>query len=337
MKFRYLFITLLFLGVLLFALLSLVLEVSEKLEKPASGSVSRTVFEPAPAAVPAIADTSAKPAQEAAPVAVQDAPAVQTPATLTPPAENTPAGDLYDPQKWQAIRKKYAGIRPKEWSEQVSGMALKVDVPRSNERILFLTFNVYTKNQPEVFDFLRQHTIKATFFLTGTWVRRNAGQAREIGALPALFEVGNHGNRNIALSVNGAVAYERQGTGSLAAALDEVMAGAETIKNATGQTPRYVRSFFNYTDDVVVTALKEAGIKTIGVTVLADGGGLFGAEKIKDQILHAPGGAIILLSINPNYPNIFNGLKAAIEEIERQKLPVRFEHLANFEPYFHYQ
>ncbi|MDR0581805.1 MAG: polysaccharide deacetylase family protein [Prevotellaceae bacterium] len=324
MKFRYLFITILFFGALLFALLSLILEVSEE-----TGKLS-------PEAAPAVADTAARPAPEAAPAIVQDAP-VQTPATVTPPAENTPAGDLYNPQEWQAVRKKYAGIQPKEWSEKVSGTVQKVDVPPSNERILFLTFNVYTKNQPEVFDFLQQHNIKATFFLTGTWVRRNTGQAQKIGALPALFEVGNHGDRNIALSVNGAVAYERRGTGSLAAALDEVTAGAETIKKATGQTPRYVRSFFNYTDNVVVAALKEAGIKTVGVTVSADGGGLFGAEKIKNQILHAPHGAIILLSINPNYPNIFNGLKAAIEEIERQKLPVRFEHLVNFEPYFHYQ
>ncbi|MDR0694490.1 MAG: polysaccharide deacetylase family protein [Prevotellaceae bacterium] len=331
MKFRYLFITLLFLGVLLFAVLSLALEVSEEIKKPVFAPVADSVSEPAPPAV-----SATKPAQEVAPVAEQAAPPVQTPATVTPPAENAPAGDVYDPQKWQAIRKKYAGIQPKEWGERVSGAVQKVNVPPSNERILFLTFNVYTKNQPEVFDFLQQHNIKATLFLTGTWVRRNAGQAQEIGASPALFEIGNHGNRNIALSANGAVAYERKGTGSLAAALDEVTAGAETIKNATGQTPRYVRSFFNYTDNVVVAALKEAGIKTIGVTVFADGGGLFGTEKIKDQILNAPNGAILLLSINPNYPNIFNGLKAAINEIEQQKLPVRFEHLVDFEAYFQY-
>ncbi|MDR2358921.1 MAG: polysaccharide deacetylase family protein [Prevotellaceae bacterium] len=333
MKFRYLFITLLFFGILLFAMLSLVLEVSEEMNKPVSAPVAHPVSELSQATEP----PADKPAQEVAPAPEQTATSVQTPATVTPPAVNAPAGDLYDPQKWEAIRKKYAGIQPAEWGEQVSGAVQKVNVPQSNERILFLTFNVYTKNQPEVFNFLRQHNIKATLFLTGTWVRRNAGQAREIGALPALFEIGNHGNRNIALSVNGAVAYERRGTGSLAAALDEVTAGAEIIKDATGQTPRYVRSFFNYTDNVVVAALKEAGIKTIGVTVFADGGGLFGTEKIKDQILNAPGGAIILLSINPNYPNIFNGLKATIEEIEQQKLPVRFEHLVNFESYFHYR
>jgi peptidoglycan/xylan/chitin deacetylase (PgdA/CDA1 family) len=325
MRFRYLFVALLFLGVLLFTLLSLILELSEEIRKPAYPPIARAVSEP-----PAVADTIAAPVQAAAP-------AVPAPASVTLPAANAPAGDLYDTQKWQAIRKKYAGVRPKEWSEQVSGAVQKVDAPQSNGRILFLTFNVYTKNQPEVFDFLQQHNIKSTVFLTGTWVRRNLEQVKKIGALPALFEIENHGNRNTALSVSGAAAYGQRGTGSLAEAFDEVTAGAEAIKNATGQTPRYVRPFFNYTDDVVVAALKEAGVKTIGVTVFADGGGLFGVEKIKNQILNAPDGAIILLSINPNYANIFNGLKAAIEEIGQQKLPVRFEQLVNFEQHFHYK
>lgn len=344
MKVRYLFVALLFVGVLLFAVVSLLLEVSEEMEKPATQPIADAVSElslptepPAALAAQAVADTAAESKQAVAPAVAQVAPAVQTPATVTLPAANKPAADLYDAQKWQAIRKKYAGIRPKEWSEQVSGTVQKVNVPQSNERILFLTFNVYTRNQPEVFDFLQQHNVKATFFLTGTWVRRNAEQAKKIGALPALFEVENHGNRNIALSVSGATAYDRKGTESLAAAFDEVTAGAEAIKNATGQTPRYIRSSFNYTDNVVVEALNEAGIKTVGITVFADGGGLFGTEKIKEQILNAPAGAIILLSINPNYPNIFNGLKAAIEEIAQQKLPVRFEQLANYEQYFLYR
>ncbi|MDR3133635.1 MAG: polysaccharide deacetylase family protein [Prevotellaceae bacterium] len=324
MKLRYLFITLLFFGVLLFASLSLILEVSEVLGQPA----------PAPAA-PAVSEPEPEP--EAAPVATPPAPAVQTPATAAPAVANPPVAGLYDPQKLQAAREKYAGVPPQEWSEQVSGTVQQVDVPASNERVLFLTFNVYTKNWPELFDFLQQRNVKSTVFLSGTWVRRNAGQAQKIGALPALFEIGNHGNRNIALSVNGATAYGRKGTESLAAAFGEIITGAETIKDATGQTPRYVRPFFNYTDDVVVSALKEAGIKTVGVTVFADGGGLFGAEKIKSQILNAPHGAIILLSINPDYPNIFNGLKAAVEEMKQLKIPVRFEHLANYEQYFHYR
>jgi peptidoglycan/xylan/chitin deacetylase (PgdA/CDA1 family) len=343
MKLRYLFVTLLFCGALLFAALSLVLEVSEVMEQPADASFARAISGNQPAietpATPseqAVTTDAVEPEKDTVAIAEQTAPAVQTPATPATPATTKSAADLYDAKKLQTVRYKYANAQPKEWSEQVSGIVHKVNVPNANERVLFLTFNVYTKNQPEVFDFLQQHNVKATFFLTGVWVSRNAGQAKKIGELPALFEIENHGNRNISLSVSGATAYERKGTESLAAACDEVTAGAEAIKNATGQMPRYVRSFFNYTDNVVVEALKEAGIKTIGVTVFADGGGLFGKEKIKDQILNAPNGAIILLSINPNYPNIFNGLKAAIEEIEQLKLPVRFEQLANYEQYFYY-
>jgi peptidoglycan/xylan/chitin deacetylase (PgdA/CDA1 family) len=337
MKLRYLFLVFLVFGALLFAALSLVLEVLEVVEHPA--------HHPAALAVSENRVTSEQPAAQAgqvadgntaAPAAAPAAATVQTPATYTVPATKQPAKNPYNAQKLQEIRQKYAAAQPTEWNEYVRGMVHKVNVPQSNEQTLFLTFNVYTRNQPELFDFLQQHHIKATIFLSGAWVRRNAEQARKIGALPALFEIGNHGNSNKPLSASGAAAYERKGTASLAAAIDDVEAGAEAVKNATGQTPRYLRPFFNYTDNVVVEALNEAGIKTIGVSVLADGGGLFATEKIKTQILNAPNGSIILLSINPDFPNIFNGLKAAIEEIERQELPIRFEHLATYESSFIY-
>ncbi|MDR1405896.1 MAG: polysaccharide deacetylase family protein [Prevotellaceae bacterium] len=327
MKFRYLLVALLAFGFILFAALSLVLEVSDIIERHAPASTAGTVSENQPVA---------EPENEAAPPAAQTVPAAQTHATPAVPEAKPSADNLYDTQNLQEILREYAAEKPKEWSEQVNGMVQKVNVPHANERILFLTFNVYTKNHPELFNFLRQHAVKATFFLSGMWVRRHAGQAKEIGALPALFEIENHGNRNIPLSASGADAYGRKGTGNLAAALDEITAGAEAIKNATGQTPRYIRSFLNYTDNVVVDALSEAGIKTIGISVFADGGGLFGTEKIKNQILNAPNGSIILLSINPDYPTIFNGLKAAIEEIELLKSPVRFEKLADYEQYFIY-
>jgi peptidoglycan/xylan/chitin deacetylase (PgdA/CDA1 family) len=242
---------------------------------------------------------------------------------------------FYHKTAWQAAAQRYATARPVRWSDhQVEGVVYRVDVPASHERVVFLTFNAYVNDYPELFETLEQHRVPATLFLSGAWVRRHPGQARRLGALRGLYEIENHGNSNVPLSVNGARAYHRSGTQSLRQALDEVWAGAEAIRQATGQTPRYVRPFMNYTDDVVVRALREVGVKTVGATLFADGGGSYGSTKIKELILAAPHGTVVLISIDARYPNILAGLREALETIAEEKRPIRFEQLARYEAYF---
>ncbi len=344
MKLRYLFVTLLAVGILACGVLWLVAETLQTTNRPLLATAVNTKEatpvaqkkDPAPAA-----DTTGEVERDTLP-----SPAAPVIDTLPPAAiavadtlGAAPAADsnMYDAQKLRTIQRKYAGKQPAVWSDHVEGMVYRVALPESAQRVVFLTFNAYTKDYPALFELLQQHNIKATLFLTGNWVRRNTEQARKIGTLPSLFEIGNHGNRNTPLSVNGAVAYDTHtGTGSLAEAFAEITNGADAIKNATGRNPRYVRPFLNYADNVVIDALRDASIKTVGATTIADGGGIFGAEKIKDQILNAPNGAILLLNVNPDYPNILRGLQAAIEAIEKEKLPIRFEQLAGYEQYFEY-
>ncbi|MDR0728936.1 MAG: polysaccharide deacetylase family protein [Prevotellaceae bacterium] len=219
----------------------------------------------------------------------------------------------------------------------VYGTVSRIAVPSSDIRILFLTFNAYTDDYPALFDLLEQRQVKATLFLTGVWVRRNADRARTVGALPALFEIENHGNRNIPLSSRGATVYERHGTSTIEQALHDAAAGAEATEQATGRKPRYIRPYYNYIDNAVVRALGDRQITTIGATILADGGGLFRSEKIKNNILDAPHGSILLFNVDARYPNILAGLQAALDAIEKERLPIRFAHLADYEPYFDYE
>ncbi len=329
MKLRYLFVTFLTLGILLYGIVMLGLRVSEEMESPL-----------AERAVPVIANEPAAPVKEKIIVIADTTATIESPATdmLSEVAsqEETPVGDLYNVKKIREAGNKYTKVTPKEWGEEVTGMVSKVNVPKAKERVLFLTLNTYTKDYPDFFAYLKAKKIKSTIFLSGNWVRRNTARAKEIGASGNLFEIGNHGDRNKPLSAKGDSIYGFDGTQSLAAALADVSNGAEAIKQATGQTPRYVRPFVNYTDEVVVSALADAGVKTIGFSHTGDGGGAYTAEKVKNELLEAAHGDIILLSINPDYPQILEGLKAAIETIEKQKLLVRFERLAGFESYFDY-
>jgi len=336
MKLRYLLVTLLMIGVLVYGAANLVVSVSEAMERPVE-QVELSSLPPVPAqpeqpkpTVAAVADTVVQPKTTAKDTVAVSAPVQETVAAQTP----TPVqDDLYSSQKLNEATRKYAGTRPLEWGEEVSGMVSKVNLPKTNEKVLFITFNIYQKDYPAFFEFLTAHKVKSTVFLSGRWVRRNAERAQEIGA-SSLFEIGNTGENNRPLSVKGDSVYGLVGTPSLTAAISEVSTGAGSIRTAAGRTPRYVRPYVNYADNVVVSALADAGIKTIGYSRSCDGGGVYSTARIKTELLEAEHGDIILLSINPDYPNILAGFKAAIEEIEQSKLPVRFEHLSGYEPYF---
>lgn len=222
-------------------------------------------------------------------------------------------------------------------NRRLSGMVSKIAIPPSDARILFLSFNAYTDDYPALFDLLEQRQIKATLFLTGVWVRRNTGRAQTVGALSSLFEIENHGNRNVPLSSYGATVYKRPGTSTLEQALHDAVAGAEAVEQATGRKPRYIRPYYNYIDPAVVRALADRQITTIGATILADGGGLFHSEKIKNNILDAPHGSILLFNVDARYPNILTGLQAALDAIEKERLPIRFALLADYESHFDYE
>ena len=343
MKLRYLLVTMLTIGALLYGALVLFLQVADKMETPISIvtisekiSVKDTIIIEKTEVIKPIETAVETPKIDTiAPVIKEIISEEREPEAIVI-TKSIPASNLYDANVLEQIVKKYEIVNAENWGEKIPGIVYKVNAPRNNNRIIFLTFNAYTKDYPELFNFLIEHKIKSTLFLTGVWVRNNPEQAKALGELSSLFEIENHGNKNIALSSNAATAYGRTGTENLSEAISEVVNGATAIKNATGRTPRYIRSFINYADNVVVGALSAASIQTIGFTVTGDGGGNFGSETIKNQILNASSGSIILLNINPEYPNILEGLKAAIEEIEKEKLAIQFEQLAEYEQYFEY-
>jgi peptidoglycan/xylan/chitin deacetylase (PgdA/CDA1 family) len=336
MKIRYLLLTLLMVGILLCGVFLLATETMKVIYR----SVAAPIVAPVPAAISAVetlpqevpADTTITAPENPSPAAPPLAETAEAPVPPIAPAGSNPYNKLAS----AALSRSFAGRQATEWSTHVKGTVYRVNVPEAGEKMLFLTFNAYRQDYPELIALLEKHNVPSTLFLTGIWMRRNAEQAKRLGTRPGLFDLENHGNTNVALSVSGAVAYERKGTPSFAKAMEEVTEGALAIQRVTGTMPRYVRPYLNYTDNVVVEALATAGIKTIGATRIADGGGLFGSQKIKDQIINAPHGAILLLNINPAYPNILKGLQAALEEIDAQKLPVRFGRLSEHESYFEY-
>jgi len=232
------------------------------------------------------------------------------------------------------IDKPFIPQKPTQWGEATRGIVHRVNLsPSENSKTVFLTINAYSANQEALIQELVKHNIKATFFLSGYYVRRNTEVVKQL-ASNQLFDIQNLGNRSRSLSVEGKTVYEVAGTNDVNDALKEVSDGAESIAAVTGKKPKFFRSATGYTDDVAVAAVTAAGTKVIGYQYVTDGGGTIPVEEIKNRILQAENGSIIVVSINPERPNILKGLQAALEEISAQKLPLRFEKLIAYESSF---
>lgn len=231
----------------------------------------------------------------------------------------------------EEIRRKYANAAPHEWGEHTAGVVRKVNIPISDTaaRPLFLTVNVFYQHSEAIFDLLNKYNIKATVFVSGYYAKEYSEAVQRFAKNP-LFDIGNLGYRCRPVSTNGSKAYHLTGTAHIGEALYEVTAGAQAIAQATGNVPAFFRPATGYIDEVAVKAVKELGLQVIGYESVTDGGGISSAENIKERILNAAAGSIIVLSVNPNHPNIAQGLEAAIKEIEARRLPVHFEKLADY-------
>jgi peptidoglycan/xylan/chitin deacetylase (PgdA/CDA1 family) len=324
MKIRYFCVTFLFCGLFIYGAAALLEKVAQRIHTPVSGLSTTT------------------------PVSTVDSSTVNLPAeTQKPEKPNRPAPKdtivqpvqaatfTLNPEKIKDVQKKYANVVPAQWGEHTRGVVHKVNLPvaDSTARTLFLTINAYNSHQEELTSYLAANNIKATLFVSGNYAQYNTAALQRLAQNP-LFDVGNLGNRCKPVSVAGDSAYRIKGTAHIAGALQEVTEGAKKIQAATGKYPAYFRSATGYIDDVAAKAINELGLKVIGYDRVTDEGGATGAGEIKKRILSARHGDILVISINPNYPNILKGLQAAIEEIKTHKLPVHFEKLSDYQQFF---
>ncbi len=220
-----------------------------------------------------------------------------------------------------------------QWGERTKGVVRRVKMQHDGTRTLFLTVNAYINNNPAIVESLTANNVKATFFVSGYFARRHADVVKQWSYSP-LFDIQNLGHRSHSLASQGQVIYNVNGTKNVQEALNEVTAGAASIAAITGKTPLYYRSATGYTDNVAVAAVNAKGFKVIGYDAVTDGGGSLSSEQIKNNILNAASGSIIVISINADHPNIAKGLQAALDEINAKQLPVKFEKLSDYETAF---
>lgn len=246
----------------------------------------------APAA-PAIRKKVRHPAAEApAPPPAFEA----TPAPKSPAAKAAPSPEQI--RKRQIVAA-YRDKAPREWGERVEGVRTRLDTA---EPVIALTLDACGgprggRADTVLIEYLQRERIPATLFVSGSWIDANAALFRKLAADP-LFEIGNHGLSHRPCSVNGRSAYGIRGTGSVAELVDEIEKNSRKIEAATGQRPKFYRPGTAYCDEVAVTVAVELGYEVVNYTVLGDAGATWPREKVRDALLRAGHGAIVILHMN---------------------------------------
>ncbi|HCL79243.1 MAG TPA: polysaccharide deacetylase [Synergistaceae bacterium] len=206
-----------------------------------------------------------------------------------------------------------------EWGQSVPGV-LRRFVPKGRE--IALTFDACggpkgSAVDRELLDLLRREKIPATLFISGRWLEKNEGTARELAADP-LFLVANHGLNHRPLSVSGRSAYRIQGTRSPDEVRREIGENAALLAGLTGTTTTLFRSGTNHYDEAAVRLAEAMGHKVVGYTLNGDGGATSPRKRIVDGLLALTGGEIVLFHMNRPEGATFEGLRDALPELKRR-------------------
>jgi peptidoglycan/xylan/chitin deacetylase (PgdA/CDA1 family) len=241
------------------------------------------------------------------------APAAQVPApaalkTPTPPAAPVPA-----PSTKQRLIAAYKNQAPKDWGETVAGIKTHLD---TTDKVIALTFDACggpkgSKIDTVLIEFLQAEKIPATLFISGSWINANPAEFKKLAADP-LFEIGNHGLAHKPCSVNGKSAYGIKGTASVGELVDEIEKNGKKIEAATGRKPNLYRPGTAYCDEVAVKVAGELGYEVVNYNILGDAGATWPREKVREALLKAEPGAIVIMHMNQPRSQTAAGLKEAV-------------------------
>jgi len=162
---------------------------------------------------------------------------------------------------------------------------------------------------------LRAERIPATLFLNERWVRVHRGLTAEL-ARDRLFAIASHGSRHSPLSVDGRSAYGIAGTRSGSGVLAEIEPNQRLLTEVTGTVPRWFRAGTAHYDDVAVEIVRRSGLRVAGFTVNADDGATARPDSVRQRLVNAPDGAIVLAHMNQPRGATCDGLRAALPALK---------------------
>lgn len=235
-------------------------------------------------------------------------------------AADTTSGNRPDYRQLRAaVVKHYDPIRPVQWGEKVTGVRTRI---KGGDNLIALTLDACGSPRgmgydSRLMDFLEREQVPATLFINARWIGPNRLLFDRLAANP-LFEIANHGYGHKPASVTGRTVYGISGTGSVAELADEIELGARRIEELTGVRPRHYRSGTAYYDEVAVAVAGELGHQVAGFSMLGDAGATYNADQVKNALLSATPGAIVILHMNRPGSGTAAGVMDALPELKKR-------------------
>ncbi|MRH42121.1 polysaccharide deacetylase family protein [Aquibacillus halophilus] len=221
---------------------------------------------------------------------------------------------------------------PKEWGLHVSGVKNRIN---TEEPIIALTLDACGSSTGNGFDgqlinFLIDNEIPATLFINERWITANEETFLFLAGID-LFQIENHGTHHKPLSIDGQKAYGINGTNSPSEVLEEVMTNYQKIYQITGKKPRYFRSGTAHYDEVSVSLLDNLGVEVVNFDINGDAGATYTANQVKNSLLQAQPGSIVILHMNQPNSGTAEGVAIAVPQLK--DLGFEFVKLEDYELY----
>lgn len=231
------------------------------------------------------------------------------------------AGNIRLPLEYIRLREeminRFSGPAPQKWGEHIPGVRTRLD---TDDKVVALTLDACGTTDlskgydAELIRFLEQKQIPATLFLSAIWIEANPGIAARLAANP-LFEIENHGLRHRPASTTGRSTYGLPGTQNVGELVDEVELGARQIKALTGKRPKFYRSGTAFYDERALRVIETLGYQAVNYSVLGDAGATFNREQVRQAVLRATPGSIIICHMNHPESETAEGLHVGLIEL----------------------
>lgn len=217
---------------------------------------------------------------------------------------------------------RFAGRAPAWFGLDGPGVVSSLD---SSDEVV-LTFDACGGSQlgydAALVEVLRRHEAPATLFVNRSWALANWRVVSDLAADP-LFELANHGDRHLPLSVAGAAAYGIGGTRDVGEAYDEIARTHRLLRLLWDFEPRWFRPGTAHVDDVGAELAAYLGTPVVGFTVNGDSGATLGAAAVEASLLTLAPGGIALAHMNHPGSGTAAGVDAAIPRLREQGLALR--------------
>ena len=165
---------------------------------------------------------------------------------------------------------------------------------------------------------LVDNRVPATIFLTGLWIRYNPAGLAFLLAHRDLFSFQNHGARHLPPILGSRPVYGLRTAGTWDAIQAEILAGADAIHVASGETASWYRGAAALYSPEVLDPIRKMGIGVAGFSLNADMGASLPSGTVANRIAKAEDRDVIIGHINqPSRPS-GAGIAAGVATLKAQ-------------------